>query len=212
MKYKPTLDADELLKLQEGRLPKRPRTTSILKTFAEEDVYEPPASPHPHEDLVDSDADDSEEQLSSEDEHHWHDSPHQLESPYAFEDRGRMNFSIAREIKAKGDLPSSSRANATRSFAEMGVAHPLHAALARMSIRVPTEVQAACIPPLLAGLFYTTYSLRKLTGGLLLGRDCIGNAKTGSGKTIAFAIPILQKLSEDPYGIFALVLTPTRFA
>ncbi|KAF9462588.1 DEAD-domain-containing protein [Collybia nuda] len=61
-----------------------------------------------------------------------------------------------------------------------------------MSIRIPTEVQVACIPPLLAG------------------RDCIGNAKTGSGKTIAFALPILQKLSEDPYGIYALVLTPTR--
>ena len=43
------------------------------------------------------------------------------------------------------------------------------------------------------------------------GRDCIGNAKTGSGKTIAFALPILQKLSADPYGIFALVLTPTRY-
>lgn len=40
----------------------------------------------------------------------------------------------------------------------------------------------------------------------------MGNAKTGSGKTIAFAIPILQKLSVDPYGIYALVLTPTRFA
>ncbi|EMD40888.1 hypothetical protein CERSUDRAFT_103268 [Gelatoporia subvermispora B] len=61
-----------------------------------------------------------------------------------------------------------------------------------MSIRAPTEIQAACIPPLLAG------------------RDCIGNAKTGSGKTIAFALPILQKLAVDPYGIYALVLTPTR--
>ncbi|KAF8341457.1 DEAD-domain-containing protein [Cantharellus anzutake] len=61
-----------------------------------------------------------------------------------------------------------------------------------MSIRTPTPVQAFCIPPLLAG------------------RDCIGNAKTGSGKTVAFALPILQKLSLDPYGIFALVLTPTR--
>ncbi|KAG1806870.1 DEAD-domain-containing protein [Suillus plorans] len=80
----------------------------------------------------------------------------------------------------------------TGSFGDMGVAPPLSAALARMSIRAPTEIQAACIPPLLEG------------------RDCIGNAKTGSGKTIAFAIPILQKLSEDPYGIFALVLTPTR--
>jgi len=46
---------------------------------------------------------------------------------------------------------------------------------------------------------------------VLEGRDCIGNAKTGSGKTIAFALPILQKLSVDPYGIFALVLTPTRY-
>ena len=42
------------------------------------------------------------------------------------------------------------------------------------------------------------------------GRDCIGCAKTGSGKTAAFALPILQKLCEDPYGIFALVLSPTR--
>ncbi|KAI0685023.1 DEAD-domain-containing protein [Cytidiella melzeri] len=65
-------------------------------------------------------------------------------------------------------------------------------ALLKMSIRLPTEIQAACIPP------------------LLQGRDCIGNAKTGSGKTIAFALPILQKLSVDPYGIFALILTPTR--
>ncbi|TRM68078.1 P-loop containing nucleoside triphosphate hydrolase protein [Schizophyllum amplum] len=61
-----------------------------------------------------------------------------------------------------------------------------------MSIRAPTEIQKACVPPLLEG------------------RDCIGNAKTGSGKTIAFALPILQKLSADPYGIFALVITPTR--
>ncbi len=35
-------------------------------------------------------------------------------------------------------------------------------------------------------------------------------AQTGSGKTLAFALPILQSLSRDPYGIFALVLTPTR--
>ena len=44
----------------------------------------------------------------------------------------------------------------------------------------------------------------------LTGRDCVGVAKTGQGKTLAFAIPILQELSVDPYGIFAVVLTPTR--
>ncbi|KAI0036783.1 DEAD-domain-containing protein [Vararia minispora EC-137] len=70
-----------------------------------------------------------------------------------------------------------------------------------MSIRTPTEIQAACIPHLLAGkaLLICVFSM-----------DCIGNAKTGSGKTIAFALPILQKLSADPYGLFALILTPTR--
>ena len=42
------------------------------------------------------------------------------------------------------------------------------------------------------------------------GRDVIGSAQTGSGKTAAFALPILQALAADPYGVFALVLTPTR--
>ena len=35
-------------------------------------------------------------------------------------------------------------------------------------------------------------------------------AKTGSGKTLAFALPILQTLSADPYGVYAVILTPTR--
>ncbi|XP_076394554.1 putative ATP-dependent RNA helicase Dbp45A [Megachile rotundata] len=61
-----------------------------------------------------------------------------------------------------------------------------------MGLKNPTPIQQNCIPRILAG------------------EDCIGCAKTGSGKTLAFALPILQKLSEDPYGIFALILTPTR--
>ena len=56
----------------------------------------------------------------------------------------------------------------------------------------PTPVQANCIPKILEG------------------SDVLGCAKTGTGKTLAFALPILQKLAVDPYGIFALVLTPTR--
>lgn len=61
-----------------------------------------------------------------------------------------------------------------------------------MGLKKPTAIQQNCIPR------------------ILTGEDCIGCAKTGSGKTLAFALPILQKLCEDPYGIFALVLTPTR--
>lgn len=45
----------------------------------------------------------------------------------------------------------------------------------------------------------------------MIGNDCVGNAKTGQGKTVAFAVPILQQLAKDPFGIFALVLTPTRY-
>lgn len=42
------------------------------------------------------------------------------------------------------------------------------------------------------------------------GNDCIGSSRTGSGKTVAFAVPILQQWARDPIGTFALVLTPTR--
>lgn len=45
---------------------------------------------------------------------------------------------------------------------------------------------------------------------MLSGRDVLGCAKTGTGKTLAFALPILQTLAKDPFGIFALILTPTR--
>ncbi|CAG8562827.1 6156_t:CDS:2, partial [Diversispora eburnea] len=77
-------------------------------------------------------------------------------------------------------------------FGNLGINSWLIQALKSMSIKIPTEIQVACIPKILEG------------------KDCIGEAKTGSGKTAAFALPILQKLSEDPFGIFALVLTPTR--
>ncbi|KAJ8939756.1 hypothetical protein NQ318_004169 [Aromia moschata] len=63
---------------------------------------------------------------------------------------------------------------------------------ASIGVKSPTPIQSNCIPE------------------ILNGKDCIGAAKTGSGKTLAFALPIIQKLCEDPYGIFALVLTPTR--
>ena len=44
-----------------------------------------------------------------------------------------------------------------------------------------------------------------------IGQDILACSKTGSGKTAAFALPILDTLSDDVYGIFALILTPTRY-
>ena len=48
-------------------------------------------------------------------------------------------------------------------------------------------------------------------GFSILGKDLIGLAQTGSGKTGAFALPILQSLLESPQAFFACVLSPTRF-
>jgi uncharacterized metal-binding protein len=45
---------------------------------------------------------------------------------------------------------------------------------------------------------------------LCIEKDIIGLAETGSGKTGAFALPILQALLENPQRLFALVMTPTR--
>ena len=46
---------------------------------------------------------------------------------------------------------------------------------------------------------------------LFTGNDIIGLAETGSGKTGAFALPVLQTLLENPQRLYALILTPTRF-
>jgi len=78
------------------------------------------------------------------------------------------------------------------SFPGLGITGWLVSQLSCLGIVTPSSVQAACIPQILAG------------------RDGVGVAKTGEGKTLAFALPILQDLSLNPFGIFALVLTPTR--
>jgi ATP-dependent RNA helicase DDX49/DBP8 len=81
---------------------------------------------------------------------------------------------------------------APRTFTQLGVVDWLVRACANLGITKPTPVQTNCIPPILEG------------------KNVLGAAQTGSGKTATFLLPILQRLSEDPYGIFALVLTPTR--
>ncbi|XP_068175157.1 probable ATP-dependent RNA helicase DDX49 [Antennarius striatus] len=77
-------------------------------------------------------------------------------------------------------------------FSSLGLSDWLVSQCKQLGISKPTPVQENCMP------------------AILQGRDCMGCAKTGSGKTAAFVLPVLQKLSEDPYGIFCLVLTPTR--
>ncbi len=82
-------------------------------------------------------------------------------------------------------------------FASLGLAGPLLRALDAGGFATPTPIQAGAIPPLLAG------------------RDLLGIAQTGTGKTAAFALPILQHLAASPrrarpFGTRALILAPTR--
>ncbi|RZJ10352.1 MAG: DEAD/DEAH box helicase [Rubrivivax sp.] len=80
------------------------------------------------------------------------------------------------------------------SFASLGLAPALLRAVREQGYHAPTAVQCAAIPPVLAG------------------RDVLARAQTGSGKTAAFALPLLQRLVDSPArpGPGALVLAPTR--
>ncbi len=78
------------------------------------------------------------------------------------------------------------------AFAEMDLSPELLRALDEMGYEQPTEIQAGVIPQLLAG------------------RDVIGQAQTGTGKTAAFGIPLIERVDPEFPLVQALVLAPTR--
>ena len=78
------------------------------------------------------------------------------------------------------------------TFESLGLSAPILKAIAEIGYETPTPIQEKTIPPMLAG------------------RDLIGQAQTGTGKTAAFAIPILEKIDLTVPGVQALVLAPTR--
>ncbi len=88
------------------------------------------------------------------------------------------------------------QAEETGGFDSLGLAAPLVAALGALGYEEPTPIQRETIPPLIAG------------------RDLLGQAATGTGKTAAFALPILQRIVNEgkagSNGPVALVLVPTR--
>lgn len=94
------------------------------------------------------------------------------------------------------------RLDSKAAFAALGITGPLLDALVELGYEEPTPIQRAAIPPLLAG------------------RDVLGQAATGTGKTAAFALPLLHRLESDAAPntgagrtratVRALVLVPTR--
>jgi ATP-dependent RNA helicase RhlE len=87
------------------------------------------------------------------------------------------------------------RSNIVMSFANLGLRTDLLRAVEAQGYTIPTPIQTRAIPMVLAG------------------RDILAGARTGTGKTAAFALPILQRLSESTIKMHqprVLVLTPTR--
>src|SRR3954464_12188006 len=78
------------------------------------------------------------------------------------------------------------------TFADLGLTKPTLDALAHLGYERPTPIQEQAIP-----------ALRD-------GRDVIGQAQTGTGKTAAFGLPMLQYIDPDQPEVQAIVLTPTR--
>src|SRR4051794_1945342 len=80
----------------------------------------------------------------------------------------------------------------TEGFIRLGVSETMGRALERAGFHEPSPIQEQMIAPALAG------------------RDCLGNAPTGTGKTAAFLVPILEKLDEHDRRPQVLILAPTR--
>ena len=95
---------------------------------------------------------------------------------------------------AAAPAPAAAPAETTPDdgFATLGLSAEVARAVAELGYETATAVQLRCIPPLLAG------------------RDVMGQAQTGTGKTAAFALPLLSRLDPDAAPPQVLVLTPTR--
>ncbi len=78
------------------------------------------------------------------------------------------------------------------SFQELGISPERIQQIEKLGFTTPTNIQAQAIPQLLAG------------------RDVVGQSQTGTGKTAAFSLPILDRLDLSQKGVQALILTPTR--
>lgn len=113
------------------------------------------------------------------------------------EDRANAYTESDDEVSKNGDdddfgAGAEEDSEKTVSWEEMGLIDTLCEACKALKWKAPSKIQREAIP--LA----------------LQGKDVIGLAETGSGKTGAFALPILQALLENPQRYFAVILTPTR--
>ena len=101
-------------------------------------------------------------------------------------------YTVASVSPANTPQGTMSAENESILFSDLGLPDSLLQALREVGYETPSPIQAATIPPLLAG------------------RDVLGQAQTGTGKTAAFALPALARLEPAPGKPQVLVLAPTR--
>jgi len=107
--------------------------------------------------------------------------------------RSQSPSSSVGSSRSPSPIPENGVEVSTRTFASLGIIPELCKSCEALGFKNPSNIQVESIP------------------AALEGRDIIGLAQTGSGKTAAFALPVLQALWENPQPFFALVLAPTRY-
>lgn len=156
-------------------------------TSSETGILQRADTPHDEED---------EDPLATSDEHS------ELEDPVNDAEDTESSDGSEVETQAEKDrktafFASEVHQSAHTSFLTMNLSRPIHRALNTLGFISPTPIQAATIPV------------------ALLGKDIVGNAVTGSGKTAAFVIPLLERLLYREKGKHAaatrcLIVVPTR--
>lgn len=126
----------------------------------------------------------------TENRHNVSEEPAQQPEHRTTEAKDENSSGSSQEIE-KESHPETNQA-AAKTFQDLGVIDSLCDACKALGYKNPTPIQSESIPLALEG------------------RDIIGLAETGSGKTAAFALPILQALMEKPQSLFALIMAPTR--
>ncbi|MCX6000325.1 MAG: DEAD/DEAH box helicase, partial [Chloroflexi bacterium] len=112
--------------------------------------------------------------------------------PQRSENEPRRGHFWRRKAKPSAAIVSGSPPPQSVTFGNILVSEPVARALQSCGYTVPTPVQAACIP------------------ALMEGRDVVGKARTGTGKTAAFGIPMAETVDPALNQVQAVVLTPTR--
>lgn len=116
----------------------------------------------------------------------------QSESESSDGEQGKNTSSDPTSPETSPNEDAAAKTEDEKTFTELGIIESLCEACESLGYKMPTPIQAQSIP--LA----------------LQGRDLIGLAETGSGKTAAFVLPILQALMDKPQQLHSLILAPTR--